>query len=89
MASSSDDVFTRLKERREARLVALEQRKKEEQEEKRVEETSEYFSRQFEQNKRGKLSHMLSLHHTMDFLVVPTLAGVNFSYIISPALAEV
>ena len=54
------DVFSRLEERQQARLAALEQRKKEEQEGKRVEETSEYFKQQFDQNKTGKATFRTS-----------------------------
>ncbi len=48
------DVFSRLKERQQARLTAIEQRKQEGQEDKRVEETSHYFTQQFDQRKSGK-----------------------------------
>ena len=47
------DVFSRLKEREQARLAALEKQKLEKEGERRVEETSEHFLREFEQKRLG------------------------------------
>jgi type IV secretory pathway VirB6-like protein len=48
------DVFTRMQERQQARLSALEERKTQKQGGKRVEETPEYFAQQLEGKKEGK-----------------------------------
>ena len=47
------DVFSRLKERQEARVSALEQKKVEREETRRVEETADYFSQQVQSKKTG------------------------------------
>jgi hypothetical protein len=48
------DVFTRMQERQQARLSALEERKTQKQGGKRMEETPEYFAQQLEERKEGK-----------------------------------
>ena len=52
--ADATDVFTRLREREQARLSVLEQRKAEQQSTKRVEETSKYFIEQLEVKSNGK-----------------------------------
>ena len=58
-----------LKERDEARRFALEQQKAKRQEEKKVEETSEHFNREFESKKNGKSR----LSPSISFPLLPSL----------------
>ena len=67
------DVCARLEERQRARLAALEQKKAQGREGKREEETFEYFSRELDARKTGKVQAKLA----MTFSLIP------FSYHLS------
>lgn len=51
--SEPPDVFSRLKERQQARLLALEQKKAEKKENSRIEESADYFTQQLQSRKSG------------------------------------